>query len=39
MPRKGPASKRPIVIDPVFASPLVTQLINKVLLDGKRSTA
>jgi len=39
MPRKGPAGKRPIVIDPVFASPLVTQLINKVLLDGKRSTA
>jgi len=39
MPRKGPAAKRPIVIDPVFASPVVTQLINKVLLDGKRSTA
>ena len=39
MPRKGPAAKRPIVIDPVFASPMVTQLINKVLLDGKRSTA
>lgn len=39
MPRKGPAPKRPIVIDPVHNSPLVTQLINKVLLDGKRSTA
>jgi small subunit ribosomal protein S7 len=39
MPRKGPAAKRPIVIDPVYQSPLVTQLINKVLLDGKRSTA
>ncbi|EKU46495.1 MULTISPECIES: 30S ribosomal protein S7 [Brevibacterium] len=39
MPRKGPAPKRPIVIDPVFNSPLVTQLINKILLDGKRSTA
>lgn len=39
MPRKGPPGKRPIVIDPVYASPLVTQLINKVLLDGKRSTA
>ena len=39
MPRKGPAPKRPIVIDPVYASPVVTQLINKVLLDGKRSTA
>ena len=39
MPRKGPAEKRPIVIDPVYQSPLVTQLVNKVLLDGKRSTA
>jgi small subunit ribosomal protein S7 len=39
MPRKGPAAKRPIVIDPVFNSPVVTQLINKILLDGKRSTA
>ena len=39
MPRKGPAAKRPIVIDPVYNSPVVTLLINKVLLDGKRSTA
>ena len=39
MPRKGPAPKRPVAIDPVYNSPLVTQLINKVLLDGKRSTA
>ena len=39
MPRKGPAPKRPVVIDPVYASPLVSQLINKVLLDGKKSTA
>jgi small subunit ribosomal protein S7 len=39
MPRKGPAPKRPIIIDPVYASPLVTQLVNKVLLDGKKSTA
>ena len=39
MPRKGPAGKRPVVTDPVFASPVVTQLINKILLDGKRSTA
>jgi small subunit ribosomal protein S7 len=39
MPRKGPAPKRPIVVDPVYGSPLVTQLINKVLLDGKKSTA
>ncbi|MCW2604188.1 MAG: ribosomal protein [Pseudonocardiales bacterium] len=39
MPRKGPAPKRPLVIDPVYASPLVTQLVNKVLLSGKRSVA
>ena len=39
MPRKGPAPKRPLVIDPVFTSPLVTQLVNKVLLDGKKSVA
>jgi small subunit ribosomal protein S7 len=39
MPRKGPAPKRPLVSDPVYGSPMVTQLINKVLLDGKKSTA
>ena len=37
MPRKGPAPKRPLVVDPVYQSPLVTQLVNKVLVDGKRS--
>ena len=36
MPRKGPAPKRPLVIDPVYGSPLVTQLVNKILLDGKK---
>lgn len=39
MPRKGPAPKRPLVVDPVFQSLLVTQLVNKVLQDGKKSTA
>jgi len=39
MPRKGPAPKRPLVNDPVYSSPLVTQLVNKVLKDGKRSLA
>ena len=39
MPRKGPAPKRPIDIDPVYNSPLVTSLVNKVLSDGKRSVA
>ncbi|MFO7191154.1 MULTISPECIES: 30S ribosomal protein S7 [Thermocrispum] len=39
MPRKGPAPKRPVINDPVYDSPLVSQLINKVLKDGKRSLA
>jgi small subunit ribosomal protein S7 len=39
MPRKGPAPKRPVDIDPVYGSPVVTQLINKVLQDGKKQVA
>jgi small subunit ribosomal protein S7 len=39
MPRKGPAPKRPLISDPVYSSPLVTQLVNKVLLDGKKTIA
>jgi small subunit ribosomal protein S7 len=39
MPRKGPAAKRQLMADPVYNSPLVTALVNKVLLDGKRSIA
>lgn len=39
MPRKGPAPKRPLVVDPVYGSPVVTQLVNRVLLDGKKSVA
>ena len=39
MPRKGPAPKRPLVVDPVYQSPLVTSLVNKILLDGKKSIA
>ena len=39
MPRKGPAPKRPVVVDPVYNAPLVTQLVNKVLTDGKKSVA
>src|SRR6478752_4183683 len=38
-PRKGPAAKRQLVTDPVYGSPLVTALANKVLKDGKRSVA
>ena len=39
MPRKGPAPKRPLVNDPVYGSSLVTQLVNKILLKGKKSVA
>ncbi|HYT30110.1 MAG TPA: 30S ribosomal protein S7 [Actinomycetota bacterium] len=39
MPRKGPAVKREIEPDPIYQNPLVTQLINKVLLSGKKSVA
>jgi ribosomal protein S7 len=39
MPRKGPAPRRPIENDPVYGSQLVTQLINKVLVDGKKQVA
>ena len=39
MPGKGPAPKHQVVLDPVYGSPLVTQLVNKVLVDGKRSVA
>src|SRR5690606_25515184 len=39
MPRKGPAPQRKVVPDPVYRSTLVTQLITKVMLDGKRSLA
>jgi small subunit ribosomal protein S7 len=39
MPRKGPAVHREVAPDPVYQNPLVTQLINKVLLDGKKTVA
>ena len=39
MPRKGPIAKSPVVADPVYNSPVVTALINRVRLHGKRSTA
>ncbi|MGP9722539.1 30S ribosomal protein S7 [Corynebacterium sp. AOP40-9SA-29] len=39
MPRKGPAPARPVVEDPVYDDVIVSQLVNKVLLDGKKSTA
>ena len=39
MPRKGPAPKRPVVADPVYGAPIVSQLVNKILVDGKKSLA
>ena len=39
MPRKGPATKRPVDMDPVFGSQLVSQLVSKVLQDGKKQVA
>ena len=39
MPRKGPAIRREVAPDPVYQNPLVTQLVNKVLLDGKKTVA
>jgi small subunit ribosomal protein S7 len=39
MPRKGPAPRHPVVPDPVYNSPLVTQLVNKILVGGKRQLA
>ena len=39
MPRKGPAPRRDLQPDPIYRSVLVTQLVNKVLLRGKRSLA
>ncbi|MSS83826.1 30S ribosomal protein S7 [Actinomycetaceae bacterium WB03_NA08] len=39
MPRKGPAPRRPLVDDPVYGSKIVSQLVNRVLLDGKKSLA
>ena len=39
MPRRAAAQRREVIADPVYNHRLVTQLINKVMLDGKRSTA
>ena len=39
MPRKGPVAKRDVLPDPIYNSKLVTRLINRVLVDGKRGIA
>jgi len=39
MPRKGPASKRPVIADPIYGSPLVSQLVSKILWNGKKTVS
>ena len=39
MPRKGPAPRRELLPDPIYRSVLVTQVVNKIMQRGKRSTA
>ena len=39
MPRKGYVAKRDVLPDPIYNSKLVTKLINKIMIDGKRGTA
>ena len=39
MPRKGHIAKRDVLADPIYNSKLVTRLINRIMLDGKRGTA
>ncbi len=39
MPRKGPVPPREIAPDPIYNSVIVAKLINKVMKDGKKSTA
>ncbi len=39
MPRRAAAQRREVLPDPVYNNRLVTQLVNKVLLDGKKSIA
>ena len=39
MPRRATITPRPVIADPVYDSTLVTQLMNRVMRDGKKSTA
>ena len=39
MPRRGPAPRRELIPDPVYRSVLVTQIVNKILQRGKKTTA
>ncbi|HET7560267.1 MAG TPA: 30S ribosomal protein S7 [Limnochordia bacterium] len=39
MPRRGTVIKREVLPDPVYENRLVTQLINKIMQDGKKGVA
>ena len=39
MPRKGYIAKRDVLADPIYNSKLVTRLINKLMVNGKRGVA
>jgi small subunit ribosomal protein S7 len=39
MPRKGPVPKRDVLPDPIYNSKLVTRLVNRIMIDGKKGVA
>lgn len=39
MPRKGPVQKRDVMPDPIYGNKMVTRLINKVMVDGKKGVS
>lgn len=39
MPRKGPVSRRDVLPDPIYSSKLVTRLVNRIMIDGKKGVA
>lgn len=39
MPRKGPVARRDVLPDPIYKTKLVTRLINRIMVDGKRGIA
>ncbi len=39
MPRRGNISKRDVLPDPLYTSPMVTRLINNIMYDGKKGVA
>lgn len=39
MPRKGPVERRDVLPDPIYNSKLVTRLINRIMIDGKKGLA